>query len=503
MIANGNIMRKLFGLLLFLLPLASDVSSQTPFKDFLARVNRLPNPTDKTAVIDSFFNNTRFPYAEPDPASPTGYTAYFVYRGTPNSVASAGDFNFWNANAPDRLQQLPGTIFWYLGKNFESTARLDYKLVLNGSSWILDPTHNKTVAGGFGPNSELAMPKYVQPEEIQLRPGIPHGRIETTTLTSRFLNNSRTVKIYLPPDYDTSTRQPGVIIVHDGLEYVSLAYMDRVLDDLHERRETSTPIAVFIPPINPIERSAEYFGARRDLFGRFIVEEVLPYVESRYRVSRLARQRTNLGASAGGHITYYLAFKYPHVFGGGAGQSSYISLELQTLAVAAQDTSLRFYIDVGTYDLFGFPQTNRHWHTQLSGRGFKVKYAEFYEGHSWGNWRAHVDDVLRFLFPPEPATNVKQIERGPAKFSLQQNSPNPWSLSSAAGTKFIFTLEAPAVVSLKVVNVLGQTLWQQQWPNLNAGKYELPLRVKLSPGIYFYQLQALDKVLTKKMIVLP
>ena len=497
---QSRIVKKRYWILPILLLLSTAVFGQTPFKDFLTRVNRLTNSAEKSAIVDSFFSNTRFPYAELDPASPTGYAAYFVYRGTSSAVVSAGDFNNWNANAPDRLQQLPGTTFWYLGKNFESTARLDYKLVLNGSTWILDPTHNKTVAGGFGPNSELAMPQYVQPEEIQLRPNIPHGRIETFTLTSQFLNNSRTVKIYLPPDYDTSTRQPGVIIVHDGLEYLSLAYMDRVLDDLHARKEIATPIAIFIPPVN---RNPEYYQNQRDLFGRFIVEEVLPYVEGRYRVSKSVRQRANLGASAGGHIAYYLMFKYPQIFGGGAGQSSYISPELQTLAAAASDTSQKFYLDVGTYDLSGFPQMNRNWRTQLSGRGFKVRYAEYYEGHSWGNWRAHVDDALRFLFPPEPTTGVKQIEHGPADFSLEQNTPNPWSISSSAGTKLIFSLAEPAPVNLKVLNVLGQTLWQQQWPRLNVGKYELPLRALLSPGIYFYQLQTPERILTKKMIVLP
>jgi enterochelin esterase family protein len=486
--------------IVFVLAFAASVFGQTPFKDFLARVNRLPNPADKSAVIDSFFNNSQFPYVEADPASPTGYAAYFVYRGTPNTTAVAGDFNFWNINA-DRLQQLPATTFWYVGKTFESEARLDYKFSINGSgNLILDPTHNKTVTGGFGPNSELAMPQYVQPEEIQLRPNIPHGRIDAITLTSQILNNSRTVKIYLPPDYDTSARLPGVIIVHDGLEYISLAFMDRVLDYLHDRKEIATPIAVFIPPVN---RNAEYYQSQRDLFGRFIVEEVLPYIESRYRVSKLARHRANLGASAGGHITFYLAFKYPNVFGLGAGQSSYISSELQALAATAQDTSQFFYLDVGTYDLSGFLQTNRNWKTQLNGRGFQIKYAEFHEGHSWGNWRAHLDDVLRFLFPPESTTGVKQIELIPAKFSLQQNLPNPWSISAAEGTKLNFSLETSTPASLKVINVLGQIMWQQNWPNLNAGKYEMFLRVKLTPGIYFYQLQAANRVLTKKMIVLP
>ncbi|MGH7454628.1 MAG: T9SS type A sorting domain-containing protein, partial [bacterium] len=128
---------------------------------------------------------------------------------------------------------------------------------------------------------------------------------------------------------------------------------------------------------------------------------------------------------------------------------------------------------------------------------------EFHEGHSWGNWRAHFDDALRFLFPPDSVTAVEQAKQVPATFALQQNSPNPWSVSSGEGTKLIFSLEASAPVSLKIVNVLGQTIWQQSWPNLKAGKHAVQWHVTLPPGIYFYQLQAADKALTKKMIVLP
>ncbi len=129
--------------------------------------------------------------------------------------------------------------------------------------------------------------------------------------------------------------------------------------------------------------------------------------------------------------------------------------------------------------------------------------AEFHEGHSWGNWRAHIDDALSFLFPPDSVTAVEQAKQVPATFELQQNSPNPWSVSSGEGTKLIFSLEAPVTVRLKVVNVLGQTVWQQSWSNFNAGKHTVQWHVTLSPGIYFYQLQAADKALTKKMIVLP
>ncbi|MGH7455073.1 MAG: hypothetical protein ACRENG_27205, partial [bacterium] len=85
--------------LLFALLLSITAFGQTPFKDFLARVNRLPNPADKTAVVDSFMHAAVFPYREIDPASPTGYAAYFVYRGSATSVTAPGDFNFWDMAA--------------------------------------------------------------------------------------------------------------------------------------------------------------------------------------------------------------------------------------------------------------------------------------------------------------------------------------------------------------------------------------------------------------------
>ena len=65
----------------------------------------------------------------------------------------------------DRLD--PAFYFFYKELSFESTARLDYKFVV-GSSWILDPRNPNKVKGGFGDNSELAMPQFVQPSEASL-----------------------------------------------------------------------------------------------------------------------------------------------------------------------------------------------------------------------------------------------------------------------------------------------------------------------------------------------
>ena len=35
----------------------------------------------------------------------------------------------------------------------------------------------------------------------------------------------------------------------------------------------------------------------------------------------------------------------------------------------------------------------------LENKGYNFKYKEVNEGHSWGNWRALIDDPLIYFFP--------------------------------------------------------------------------------------------------------
>src|SRR5690606_22069284 len=124
-----------------------------------------------------------------------------IYLGNVSSVTLAGDFNGWNSNS-DALNKLAGTNFWYITKIFELNARLDYKFVRNGNDWILDPENPNTCTGGFGPNSELSMPEYIQPWEIEFNSTTQHGSVETKNLFSTNTGSNYQIKIYLPAGYD-------------------------------------------------------------------------------------------------------------------------------------------------------------------------------------------------------------------------------------------------------------------------------------------------------------
>ena len=125
-------MIKIFYFFLFLF--SSIIYSQSQFQQFVNHVNSLPTSQQKTAAVDSFMIYARtigIPFIEDS-------TANFIYLGNYSTVSAAGDFNNWSATAWP-LTRLSQTNFWYRSQNFEMDARLDYKFVLNGSNWILDP----------------------------------------------------------------------------------------------------------------------------------------------------------------------------------------------------------------------------------------------------------------------------------------------------------------------------------------------------------------------------
>jgi enterochelin esterase family protein len=427
-------------------------------------------------MIDSFMVVAKaqgIPYIEDTVAN-------FIYRGSGTNVYLAGDFNGWSSSA-DKLNRVSGTNFFYLSKIFERDARLDYKFIVDGN-WILDPNNPKTCPGGFGPNSELAMPDYIQPAEIKYYPNIPHGTLRDTTFYSTNLNNSRTIRVYLPPNYESTTDSFPMILMHDGLEYVSLASMHNVLDYLISQNQIEPVITVFVPPVN---RTPEYAGNQINSFSNFIVNELLPYIRNRYRVKSGAENCAVAGASNGGNISLYLALNYPDVFGNVAAQSSNVISSISNGFQNGPKLNLKVYLDIGKYDIAVLIPLVRNLKSILQSKGYEMIYKEYNEGHSWGNWRAHIDDYLKFFFPKKSSEVKDKGDLIPQKIKLHQNFPNPFNSKS----KIKFEIPESGFVRLKIYDSLGRELQTLLSESKSSGEYEVAFELtKASSGIYFYQL---------------
>jgi len=455
------------------------------FQQFIDRLNSLPE-VDRQVVVDSFMNaGHSFPYVEYDTLT------HFIYQGTAQNIKVAGDATFWS---PELIMiRITGTNFWYHTTSYPSDARLDYKFVVNGSNWILDPKNPYTCIGGFGPNSELRMPLYVVPPELTYDPNIPHGTLVDTNFSSSNLGNSRKVRIYLPPDYQSTAGTYPVILFHDGLEYISLANTDRIFDYLISRQMIVPVIGVFVPPV---DRTAEYAGAKIDQFTSFIVSELMPVIDQKYRTSKDPARRAMLGASNGGNISLYIGIKHPEQFGKIASQSSNVIQVISNTLQYGNKLDLGFYIDIGTYDIAELIPLVYTLRDILQTKGYTYRFREWHEGHSWGNWKGHLRYPLMQFFSGPNGLNENRIH---PDFQLRQNQPNPFH----EVTVIPFSIPSGSQAELSLMDARGRLLEKHLFKPVQQQEQSFTFINHAYPsGNYLYNLRSNGYSLTKIMTII-
>jgi len=389
------------------------MASGQVFLQFIDYLNALPE-NERQAKVDSFMNaGYSFPFTENDTL------VAFVYQENAQTATIAGDATGWEPNL--MMELITGTDFWYRQTTYENDARLDYKFVINGNNWILDPLNPYSCTGGYGPNSELRMPGYTLPPEIEYNPSIPHGTIKDSLFTSSNLGNSRIVTVYLPPGYDTTTHNYPVILFHDGPDYINLGDTRNILDYLIANSEIVPVIGVFVPPVN---RTQEYAGSLKEPFRKFIIEELMPVFDAQYRIKTDPRNRAIIGASNGGNISLYIGMKNPESFGKIGAQSSNVQSEISNTFAGSDKMDIELYLDMGKYDIPLLIPLVENLVEILESKEYEHQYFWFHEGHSWGNWKGHLRLPLVQFFPLNTGINFQSFQPG---FELEKIYPNPFS----------------------------------------------------------------------------
>ncbi|MDA0986681.1 MAG: alpha/beta hydrolase-fold protein [Bacteroidetes bacterium] len=487
-----NIYSKIF-LVILLFKVSLPSQSPQSFTQFINSLNSI-NSSDRIIKIDSFITNQKikgFPIIE-------STSVYFIYRGNVSvNIGVTGDHTIWNLPTTF-LQRVLDTDLYFIKKEFELDARIDYKFVKDGS-WILDPLNQNTIMGGFGPNSELAMPNYIQPKEIIYNPTIPKGVTTSHTISSSYLNNSRTIKTYIRTAPNPNYEYP-VIYVQDGNDYINLGSMTTIVDNLFNDKNIEPLICVFIPPI---DRSNEYRQTKILQYSNFITKEVIPFIDSNYKTIKSASRRAIFGSSDGGHISLFLGINYPNYFGFAAGQSSTISNRLIDSVKSKNSNSTLIYMDCGTYDInnssYNFLELNRNFNSLLKSKNYNVKYFEYHEGHSWGNWRAHIDDVLKFFQVVTKSKKDNNILPSHGSIEVLPNYPNPFNPS----TNITFVLADKKFVTITISDLLGRNLKTISADYYNQGKHTIKFKAdEIKSGNYFYTLKTEDNSITRKLTIL-
>ena len=373
------------------------------------RIRNEGSPERRPRLVDEFVKNTAYPMFENDT------TAVLLFRGDVASVHLLGDMTDWFGKQP--FTRVAGTDLWYHRGTYEADARLEYLLQVGDDAPAVDPL-NLDAVHGFVLNSELAMPQYPRrPVFDEYRNGKTGGfeRLSTHLLPPGILPWAHDVHVYLPPEYATSERTFPAVYFQDGRAYIEYGVAAEVVHRQILEKHIEPVIAVFVTPPNlhlPAEpnRTTEY--GMNDAYVHFFCNELVSWVDRHYRTLNRPEGRLVVGDSYGGLISLYIALQRPEMFGLAYSQSGYLSFQNDRLLREvgnAKGITARLFVDIGTYERRvgrgivpdpegDFLEANRRFRDVVRLYGADLEYREYHEGHTWGNWRAHLHDALTYFF---------------------------------------------------------------------------------------------------------
>ena len=257
------------------------------------------------------------------------------------------------------------------------------------------------------------------------RTALRRGRIERIEhFTSRILGNERNVSVYLPPGYDDrNDRRYPVLYMQDGQNLFDpkLAFggnpwrLDDAADTAIGIRGADPMIIVGVDNMGE-KRIDEYTptrveekggGGGADDYGRMLVEEVKPLIDSRYRT--IPDQTAIGGSSLGGLVALYLALRRPDVFRSAAVMSPSVWWDdrviLREVDTFGEGDRPRIWLDIGGREGREAWNDARELHRRLVANGWTASNYAFHEekrgDHSERAWADRAPMMLEFLFGSE------------------------------------------------------------------------------------------------------
>jgi predicted alpha/beta superfamily hydrolase len=247
---------------------------------------------------------------------------------------------------------------------------------------------------------------------------------------SKVLGNRRDVLVYLPPGYRRfSSRRYPVLYLHDGQNVfdaaTSFAGVEWGVDETAQRlihqkliepliivavanigeeriHEYAPTPGVIEPKDQPIKRSR----GLAHIYGKFLIEELKPFIDKRYRTKREAEFTGLGGSSLGGLATLAMGIFYSEVFTRLIVMSPSIWWDdyaiFRLVGILGEKPSLKIWLDTGTAEP-GWDLTRelcnylieKGWQLDIDLSYHEVEGAE----HNEAAWAARVAPALRFLFP--------------------------------------------------------------------------------------------------------
>lgn len=188
--------------------------------------------------------------------------------------------------------------------------------------------------------------------QVQRTSPSPFGEKEIVTwdYSSKIIGEDYTIYIHFPPGYDTTKTSYPVLYMTDGDWNMTVAM--NCFRMLRQDYLTNEPLIVGIgygSRTNKRSRDLEP-SAGAPNFIKFIQEEVMPFIQSKYRVTD---QKALYGYSYGGVFTSYVLFEHPGLFNDifiGAPGNGDLTLRADKYFAAHTTLKGEIFLGAGSYE---------------------------------------------------------------------------------------------------------------------------------------------------------
>jgi len=257
------------------------------------------------------------------------------------------------------------------------------------------------------------------PAYIQVR-SVPHGTVQSVEYKSKALGTDRKMIVYTPPGYERSNNRYPVLYLLHGAGSTETSWTERgrahvILDNLIADGKLK-PLVVVMPFGFAAQRApgggrgdAAENKMQREGFTKDFLQDVMPLVDSKYRVYTDREHRAIAGLSLGGAQALAIGLTHRELFSRVAGFSPAMGasnnpatggVDFETVLTDSTriNSEIKFlWVSCGTEDtLFA---SIHDFSQQLSKHKIEHIYRVTGGAHVYPVWQRNLNEVAPMLFP--------------------------------------------------------------------------------------------------------
>lgn len=287
-----------------------------------------------------------------------------------------------------------------------------YSMIVDGVR-MLDPYNHLLVPNLLEPANAVHVPGAGLPWEVN---DVPHGEIRHHFYKSTVCNDERDYYVHTPPGYNPAAKSkyPVLYLLHgysdDASAWTAVGRANVILDNLIAQGRAKPMIVVMPLGYGTMEMITAHWSAwdnhalRDENFSKFreaLITEVMPRVESEYRIKSEPNSRAIAGLSMGGSESLLTGlnnldkFAWIGAFSSG-GIPDDFEKDFPGLEAKANQQIRLLWIACGTEDhLITVNRKLREW---LKERGVQHADIETPGMHTWMVWRRNLAEFAPQLF---------------------------------------------------------------------------------------------------------